>query len=116
MLEGGMFWGTYDIPTVFFKTSHRQLKKSCYPVKEWFHSTGEEGVHIVKTSLCLLLSNNVVDRPRARGPKQLTNAHYDFTDNGDDELTIRKFHHVWLGIKHQAEQDTAKLYELDEGK
>ena len=66
-----------------------------------YRKSEEEGVHILKTSLCLLLkkycqTGNVVDRPRARGPKKLTSAHYVCTDSRDDELTIRKFHYFWL--------------------
>ena len=62
----------------------------------------EEGVHISKTSLCLLLKKyrhpgSIVDRPTARAPKKLTDAHYVFIDNAlqkDDELTTRKLHHL----------------------
>ena len=40
---------------------------------------------------------SVVDRPRARAPKKLTDAHYVFIDSAlekDDELTTRKLHHL----------------------
>jgi len=61
-----------------------------------------EGAHISKTSLSLLLkkyrqTGSVVDRPRARAPKKLANAHYVFIDSAlekDDELTTRKLHHL----------------------
>jgi len=62
----------------------------------------EEGAHISKTSLRLLLkkyrqTGSVVNRPRARAPKKLTDAHYVFIDSAlekDDELTAPKLHHL----------------------
>ena len=62
----------------------------------------EEGAHISKTSLCLLLkkyhaTGSVVDQPRARAPKKLTDAHFVFIDSAlekDNELTTRKLHHL----------------------
>ena len=78
------------------------LSKNGYTLREIKARLEEEGMHISKTSLCLLLkkyreTGNVVDRPRARAPKKLTDAHYVFIDNAlesDDELTTRKLHHL----------------------
>ena len=77
------------------------LLKNGFTLQEIKARLEEEGVYISKTSLCFLLKKyrlmgSVVDRPRARAPKKLSEAHYVFIDNpleNVDELTTRKLHH-----------------------
>jgi len=61
------------------------LSKKGFSLQEIKARLKEEGVHMSKTSLCLLLkkyreTGSVVDRPRARVHKKLTNQHYVFID------------------------------------
>ena len=42
-------------------------------------------------------TGSIIDRPKARAPKKLTDAHYVFVDSAlekGDELTTRKLHHL----------------------
>ena len=78
------------------------LSKNGYTLREIKARLEEEGMHILKTSLCLLLkkyheTGSVVDQPRVKAPKKLTDAHYVFIDNAlesDNKLTTRKLHHL----------------------
>jgi len=74
------------------------LLKKGFSLREIKARLEEEGVHTSKTSLRLLLkkyweAGSVVDRPRMRVPKELTNQHYIFIDQcleNNEELTTRK--------------------------
>ena len=85
--------------------THRRvviLSKNGFTLLEIKARLKEEDMHISKTSMCHPLkkyrqTGSIIDRPRARAQKKLTDAHYAFIDNileNHDELTTRKLHHL----------------------
>ncbi len=98
-------WQSPDVMTRLAIESRQRviiLSKNGFTLGEIKARLEEEGIHISKTSLCLLIkkyreTGSIADRPRARVPKKLTDEHYVFIDNAlekDDELTTRKLHHL----------------------